>query len=224
MPTLLNVLIVEDHPLIVEAYKTTFNQYCKQKADYHTNFHLWNDLETASQEINKISLSDIDLVILDMQLPLHKKSKFLSGKEVGIALRKKDANTKIIVITSLYDSYQIYSILKSINPEGLLIKNEIGANELNLALENILAGEAYYSQRVYSLIRNKNNHEIYLEPTDHKLLFELSQGSKTNELPHILHLSKTSVERRKRKIKEIFGVVGENDRKLLDAAREKGFI
>ena len=49
-------------------------------------------------------------------------------------------------------------------------------------------------------------------------------GGRTVELPSILPMSIAGVERRKRHIKEAFGISGQDDRALVKIAREKGFI
>ena len=56
------------------------------------------------------------------------------------------------------------------------------------------------------------------------MLYELSSGTKMNELPQVLPLSIAALERRKRILKDVFDVVGKGDRALLISARERGFI
>ena len=59
---------------------------------------------------------------------------------------------------------------------------------------------------------------------DRKILYELSQGTKMNELPNVLPLSIAALERRKRILKDVFNVSGKGDRDLLKLAQNKGFI
>ena len=44
------------------------------------------------------------------------------------------------------------------------------------------------------------------------------------ELPDILNMSIGGIERRKRQLKEVFDVSGEEDKVLIAIAKEKGFI
>jgi DNA-binding NarL/FixJ family response regulator len=220
----LNVLIVEDHPIIVEAYTRSFENLRELNKIERNNYTVWNNLQQASSNLNDGSISEFDIVLLDIQLPPCDGVKILSGEDVGIALREKFPKIKILVITSLNDNYRIQNILKSFNPEGLVIKGDIGTKELELAIQAIIDGDNYFSKNVSLLMRSQFMQPIFLEPVDRKLLYELAQGSKTKDLCLLLNLSLTSVERRKRRIKENFNIEGKSDRALLNIAKEKGFL
>ena len=66
--------------------------------------------------------------------------------------------------------------------------------------------------------------EFILDEIDRMLLFELSQGAKTKDLPNFIPLSIAGIEKRKRHLKEIFDISKSDDRTLIKVAREKGFI
>ncbi len=44
------------------------------------------------------------------------------------------------------------------------------------------------------------------------------------DLPELVHLSITAIEKRKRQIKQMFGVTSPDDKDLILIARDKGFI
>jgi len=66
--------------------------------------------------------------------------------------------------------------------------------------------------------------DFVLDKIDRQLLYELSIGTKTKDLPNILPLSMASIEKRKRALKKLFDVTEKGDQSLIKIAKEKGFI
>ena len=74
------------------------------------------------------------------------------------------------------------------------------------------------------ILRKQVSNDFMVDNIDRKMLYELSIGTKMNELPQAIPLSIAALERRKRLLRDMFNVIGKGDRDLLIAAREKGFI
>ncbi|MFL0087526.1 DNA-binding response regulator, partial [Tenacibaculum maritimum] len=66
--------------------------------------------------------------------------------------------------------------------------------------------------------------DYIIDDLDRKILYELSIGTKMKNLPDVVPLSITAIERRKREIKKMFSISSLDDRDLILTAREKGFI
>ncbi|GAB1856210.1 hypothetical protein MHTCC0001_10450 [Flavobacteriaceae bacterium MHTCC 0001] len=226
MITTYNALIIEDHPLIVDAYKQAFIQFSKRNKTVAFNVDTANDCDSAIFKINeaKASKDNIDLVFLDIKIPPSKNGEILSGEDLGVVIRTELPDTKIIVATTFSDNYRINTIFRNVNPEGFLVKNDLSSQELVLSIDKVLYGETYYCKTVIELMRKQVSNEIVIDAIDRKLLFELSQGCKMSELPDYIPLSLAALERRKRHLKEIFGLDDKSDRELLRVAAEKGFI
>ncbi len=223
--TTYNSLIIEDHPLIVDAYKRAFAEVKTQAEDINFNITTVDNCDDALAKIEEAQTgTPIDLAFLDIKLPPSKDGKIISGEDLGVVLRKKLPKTKIIIATTYSDNFRINSIFKYINPEGFLVKNDLNPQELITAIQTILGGAPHYSKSVIELMRKRVSHEIVLDEYDRKLLYELSMGSKMSELPDVIPLSIGAIEKRKRSLKEAFGVLDKNDKALLKAAQEMGFI
>ena len=164
------------------------------------------------------------LIFLDIMLPASKDYNLLSGEDLGFQIKRLLPEHKIIVSTSYSDKYRIHSIFQNLNPEAILIKNDITNNELVDAIKAVLSNLTYYSTTVVDLLKIKLSKDFLLDETDRKLLFEISIGTKTKNLPKVIPLSITSIETRKRRLREIFDVTEKDDELLISIAREKGFI
>jgi len=98
------VLIVEDHPLIIEAYKRALEDYSLQHSTTQFHIHIAHDCDTAEQIINTTSLH---LVFLDVKVPMSKDKRLLSGEDLGILLHNKQPEAKLIMTFTKKDDTHI---------------------------------------------------------------------------------------------------------------------
>ena len=220
------VLLIDDHPRILEAYKNALARIEEQIAHYTFKIDIATDCDKAYRKITEAStLHDgIDLIFLDMRLPPSADGKILSGEDLGLIIKKTLPKSKVIVSTTHTDNYRIHSIFKSIDPDGFLIKNDISPEDIIIAIENVLEDPPYYSKTVIKLLRKNVSNDFLLDNIDRKLLYEISLGTKMKDLPDILPLSIAGIEKRKRNLKDIFDVASGDDKELISKAKEKGFI
>ena len=221
-----SVLIIDDHPLICDAYTNALNLVEKENSDLVFKVSLAHNCDDAFAKIKESSkrLLKYELIFLDIKLPPSKDKRILSGEDLGLKINDLLPEAKVIVSTTYNDNYRIYSLLKSLNPDGLLIKNDITARELVNAINLVLKSPPYYSSSVSQTIRNEMLNDLLLDKIDRRLLYEVSIGTKTKDLPSILPLSIAGVEKRKRNLKSIFDVSDLEDKDLIVKAKEKGFI
>ena len=220
------ILIIEDHPLISEAYKQAFKTI--EDSDEALFFEILEtkNCETAYTAINKHKNNNkkIDIVFLDIMLTQSKDAKIVSGEDLGVIIREALPETKIIVSTFLNNNYRIHNIIKNINPEGFLIKNDVNSKSLVDAINRIMINPPYYSKTVVEILRKNVSSKIMLDDIDRKILYELSIGSKMKELPDVIPLSKAGIEKRKRVLYSVFNIKENSDRQLIIKAKSSGFI
>lgn len=221
-----NALIIDDHPLIAEAYKSAFVYIQKEDTNLSFDISLANDCDSGFSIIKDFANNDkkIDIVFLDMRLPPSQDGTLLSGEDLGLKINKLLPEAKIIVSTTFNDNYRVHSILKNINPDGFLVKNDITPVELIQAIREVLQDPPYYSKTIMKLLRNQVSSDYLLDDIDRKILYELSIGTKTKDLPAMVPLSLAGIEKRKRLLKQIFHIEGSDDRELILVSKEKGFI
>ncbi|MFI1744678.1 response regulator [Thalassobellus sediminis] len=225
MTELINVLIIEDHPLIVSAYENALKLISKKNSRLEFEIDVATNCDIAYKKIKEASnTKKAYFIFLDIKLPPSKNGKIISGEDLGVKIKMLLPNAKIIVATTYNDNYRINSIFKSINPDGLLIKNDLCPKELVNAIESVIGNTPYYSKSVVQLMRKQVSNDLVIDELDRKILYELSRGTKMNELPEIVTLSISAIEKRKRTLKELFNLDKKDDRGLIKIAEEKGFI
>ena len=114
--------MVDDHHMILEGYENVLSRSTLK--DINFNIDIAYSCELAWE---KIESKNYDIVILDINFPLSEDSKFLSGEDLGIKIKKEYPTMKVIILTVLENSFRLHNILNNINPEGFLLKGEVTA-------------------------------------------------------------------------------------------------
>lgn len=225
MKKVFKVLLIDNEPSILEIYEIALNRVSLLINNYTFEIETAKDSETAMQKIVLASKSDgFDIIFLDIKLPPSDDGEILSGEDLGIKINELLPNSKIIISTSYDDNYRIQNLLRNVNPDGFLIKNDTNTEELMNAIINVITAPPYYSRSILKFLRKQISCEFVLDKIDRQLLYEISLGTKMINLPDFIPLSTAALEKRKRHLVEIFNVQGNGDRGLILAAKEKGFI
>lgn len=225
MTNQLNTLIIEDHPFIVEGYKRVLENIALKNSNLDFKITTAKNCDEAIIEIeHAVKHHILDLVFLDISLPPSMDRKLLCGDDLGLKLRSFFPKVKIIIATHLDNNYRLINILKTLKPDGLLLKNELTFKSLTEGVLNVINDVPFYSKPVLKLVRQHISNDFNLDDIDRKILYHLSQGSKTKDLTEEVHLSLSGIESRKRRLNQIFNNDKKSDKALLKLAREKGFL
>ncbi|WP_417868091.1 response regulator [Xanthomarina gelatinilytica] len=218
----INILMIDDHPMILKSYVDVLKDMERASERYRFSIDHAHSTEEAYLFLNMLKGKQLHLIFLDLGLPNNIK---YSGLHLGGDIRMGFPEVKIIIITS-YDSFPlIQQALSTVKPDGLLIKGELNPDSLKIAVNDVLEGIPHYTKTVRKYLTHKEKTPPLLDHYDLLLLYHLSEGKQTKELPAVLHLSITSVERRKRRLKEILKLeAGSTDVQLLNRAKEEGLL
>lgn len=217
------ILIVEDHPLIAEAYKN--NLTSKKFEDYDFIIDIAKNCDRAIEKINDSAGHDkYDLLFLDIQLPEASDGKIISGEDLAVFAKKKLPDAKIIILTMYNENHRIHNILRTVNPDGLLVKDDITSEEFSIAFNAVVNNPPYYSSTVTKFFRNRAIRENLLDEVNRKILFYIAKGVKTKNLVKHIDLSLSAIQKRKMQIKDLFELENANDEQLIHEAKKRGFI
>ena len=222
MATPVNILIVDDHPFIIEAYKNAIKGY-NAKGEYEFSITQAKDCKTGYEAITEAPES-FGIAFFDLSMPVYEEKNIFSGEDLAQLIKKEMPDCKIILLTMHTELLKINTIIKNINPNGLVIKNDLTFDELLLAFDKILKDENYYSQTVVKLVSQIQYDNIEIDAFDKQILFHLSKGTKTKDIPQYVPLSLSAVEKRKLNLKDILEIKGGSDIDLIREAKNKGLL
>ncbi|WP_309612733.1 response regulator [Flavobacterium sp.] len=217
----MNILIVDDHPFIIQAYKNALDKYSQQ--GYEFDVVQANNCKSGYENIVDAK-KPFDVAFFDISMPEYPEKEIYSGEDLAILMKKEMPGCKVILLTMHTELLKINNIIKNINPNGLIIKNDLTFDELIFAFDKIINNESYYSQTVIKLVGQAQYNNIELDAFDKQILFHLSKGVKTKDLPQYIPLSLSAIEKRKLSIREILEVKGGTDIDLINEAKTKGVI
>ena len=220
----IKILMIDDHPMIIEGYQNTLLFTKKENQELYID--IANNCDEAIQYINKAVKNDLpyNVLFVDISLPPSSDGSMSSGEDLAEYARKILPNAKIVILTMFNESYRIHNIIKNIDPEGFLIKSDLTSSELASAFQAVLNNPPFYSGTVNSHIRKSITSDIFIDEKNRKILHLLSQGIKTKNLASHLDISLSAVEKRKKQLKALFSIDDGQDESLLKEARKKGFV
>ncbi|WP_333878047.1 response regulator [Flavobacterium sp.] len=221
MKSPIQILIVDDHPFIIEAYKNAINKYGQNGYEFVVTQA--NNCKSGYENITSPA-QPFDIAFFDISMPEYAEKGIYSGEDLALLMKAEMPDCKVILLTMHTELLKINNIIKNINPSGLIIKNDLTFDELLFAFDKIINNESYYSQTVIKLVGQAQYNNIELDVFDKQILFHLSKGVKTKDLPTYIPLSLSAIEKRKLNIREILEVAGGTDVDLIREAKNKGVI
>ncbi|WP_027125878.1 response regulator [Gelidibacter mesophilus] len=219
----IHILMVDDHPIIIEGYQNTL--MATKKENQTLQIETANDCDTANELLQRAAKEKpFDICFFDISLPGSSNGKLTSGEDLAKMTRDIMPNAKIVILTMFNESFRVHNIIKEINPDGFLIKSDMTSSELAEAFQHILSSPPYYSSTVSNFLKKSVTADIYVDDINRKILHLLSQGIRTITLREHINLSMSAIEKRKKQLKLLFSVNDGKDETLIEEARKKGFL
>jgi len=216
------ILMIDDHPSQLEGYKAILSYNVSDcTIDVTTAFSFEKAYNIITNKTNPINF---DLIFLDWSMPPYTEKNIRTGEDLAYIIKEHLPKAKIVIMTSHLESFLIYSIVKNIEPVGLLVKSDFSADELLNAFDVIINGGVYYSQTVKKSVKELVSGGDYLDSYNRQIITLLSQGIKTKSIPDYLNLSQSAVEKRKTQIKDYLCIEKGTDEDIIKEARKRGFI
>lgn len=217
----MKILIIDDHPMIVDAYITTLSQ--KKVFPEIPKFTVVNTCEEAYLLIDGLTdVNSFDLAIIDQRLPPFAEKNILCGTDLALLLKKKKPRCKIIMCTSHSEILLLYSILKKVEPQGFIVKSDLDSERLCAGILKVLQGLSFYSSTVAFIIAEIEKKELLLDECNRHILEYLYKGYKIEDLTEFVPLSVSSIKRRIALLKEAFAV--RENSSLLREVLLQGFL
>ena len=217
-----NILIVDDHPFIIEGYKNAITRYNPHQ--YEFLISQAHDCKSGYDLIEDENTLHFDVAFLDISMPAYEEKDIYSGEDLAKLILKKMPSCKVILLTMYTELLKIKTIIRTIQPNGLIIKNDLTVDELLFAFDKVMKNDKYYSQSVQKIINQSPHNSIEIDEFDKQILFHLSKGTSVEDMPQYIPISQNAIEKRKASLKELLKVKSGSDEELLKEAKSKGFL
>jgi DNA-binding NarL/FixJ family response regulator len=214
-----DILIIDDHPTQVAGYTSILREVMSDKIDITRCFTFEDAFSIVSS-----GLIAPDLIFLDMTMPAFAEKGIFTGEDMAQQIRSYLPKSRLVIITAHSETFFLYNLVKNIQPEGILIKSDFHARELQEAVNTVMRNETYHSATVRNGIKALLHREKYLDFYNRQIIMLLAQGIKTKHLPEYISISLSAIEKRKAQLKDYFCIDQGSDDQIVNEARKLGFI
>lgn len=173
-----NILIVDDHPIVLAGLRSLISQ-----DGLYTRIQTTSHLCSANEIINQ---ENIDTAIIDLELSEG------NGLELIKQLHHNHPKTKIVVYTMHEEIWTVRQLMDE-DVDAIVLKGD-NPQELLTALHKIEDGKGYYSQQFARLINLQNTRQANLSSREMEVLEYISDVHSTNAIAKELNISTNTVE------------------------------
>lgn len=217
-----NILIVDDHPFIIQGYKNAIIRYNPNDYEFIVNEAI--DCKSAYTLITNPETPVFDIAFLDISMPSYDEKGIYSGEDIAKLLKQYMPNCKIILLTMYTELLKIRTIIDAVNPYGLVIKNDLSFSEFLLVLDKVINNQFYYSQSIQKMMDQSQYKAVEIDLFDQKILFHISKGTKTEDFVHFIPISLNAIETRKINLKTLLDIADGTDIELVKIAKDRGLL
>lgn len=169
-------------------------------------------------------LSNLSLAILDFSMTEYLPYNLQTGGDIAQVIRLKFPAAKIIFISGLLNSLELESLIKNIEPEGIIEKADIEFRDLSTIFLKIIEGDYFYSTSIQERIKENQSKYFFLDYLNLRIIQLISQGVTTKNLPKYLPISLSAIHKRKSKIKIMLNIENSSTEILINECKRLGLI
>ncbi|WP_424001493.1 hypothetical protein [Maribacter sp. IgM3_T14_3] len=225
----MKVLIVEIVPFISETIRDILKYFRDDNINARFKVSVENDFEIAYSNVKRENLYDyyfINFYSNSYQAMTFKEKSIITYDEkLALWIRKHYPEAKLGIITGITSKYRLVEIFKKFNPDVFLIKQETWLADLSKMAFDISLGRKYFSPMLKNIISMKFDTDYgRIDHLDMRIVYHLSNGCPTNQLPEFVPLTISGIEKRKRKLAKLFGLSTSKSFEIVRAARNRGVL
>ena len=201
MPQKINILIVDDHPLVREWLSNLIRQ--------QPDLEVGNETGSAPEALQLIEASKPDIAIVDISLA--------SGSGIELIKSIKASHPRVaVLVLSMHDELLYAERVLRAGAGGYIMKSEATQKVIE-AIRGVLAGEIYVSPKVASLMAQKfiggksGNTIEQLSDRELEVFQLLGRGYSTRQISEHLHIGFKTVQGYTARIKEKLNLANINE-------------
>ncbi|WP_299678376.1 hypothetical protein [uncultured Tenacibaculum sp.] len=182
MPETTKILIADDHQLIIEGILSYL------KGIDNLEIETTNSCDDAYAKI-KVALVDEPFQILFTDLSFDNTDetcKIDGGESLIKTINREEIPIKVGVITGHSETNRIFNVIQNLKPSAYLLKGKCNTNELNFAIQKMLADEVYYTHEIHQKLLKRALIEIQMDDVAVQILKELPNHPKISNLEGII--------------------------------------
>lgn len=212
MCDMINVILVDDHPLMRLGVKASL-------MSYKDEINVAGEASSADELFSILPDKKVDVVLLDIQMP------GMSCEDAVRKLKKDFPKLKILILSSINEDEIIYRLIK-VGIDGFVPKTT-NIEKIKTAIRNVYSGLSYYGVDITKIMGRSNQDTpssslAELTEREKEVIVLCCDGLLSKEIASRLNISHRTVEMHKSNVFKKLGI--NNTIELLKWSIEHGFV
>lgn len=173
----MNIIIIDDDPLVVESLKTIINA---------NNINILAVGYNGQEAVELYDKHRPDLILMDIRM------EKMNGIDATKKILEIDSNAKILLITTFQDEEYIASAL-NLGCKGYILKQNIKG--IIPAINAVYSGNMVFDSKIVSNIKGytRKNLDVNLTDREYEILLLVAEGLNNREIAERLYLSEGTI-------------------------------
>jgi DNA-binding NarL/FixJ family response regulator len=189
----INILLVDDHPLVRDGLRA--------RLEAVPHFKVVAEADGAADALRQAGQCMVDLVLMDINM------RGISGIEATAQFREQFPRIAVLIL-SMHDKLEYVSQAMQAGARGYVLKDAPG-KDIVLAIETVMAGGIYYSAALARQLARPLVQDNQLTMREQEVLQQLANGQSNKQIARTLDLSVRTVETHRLNIKRKLGIEGQ---------------
>ncbi len=203
---MIKVLIVEDHPLLVEGLVNSF-----AKVD---DVEVVATAGTGEDCLKRLKSYPCDIILMDLRLP------DIQGAELAKEILKLYPEIKIIVLTTHQQRFYIQTMIET-GVKGYLLKS-VNFEEILKAIHTVNEGGTYFCKDVMQQLRDDEQNQIFITKRELEVLKLIAAGHTNQDIADKLFISPLTVDSHRKNL--ILKFDAKNTASMISIAVAQGYL
>jgi DNA-binding NarL/FixJ family response regulator len=203
---IISLIIVEDHPVVVEGLQIMFNS--------SGNYCVEGVAGTGKECLLLLQYLSPDVLLLDINLP------DVSGIDLCKMILEKHPDQKILALTTFTERVFIQQMLDN-GALGYVLKNST-PEEIMEGINEVNAGNKYLCAEAENLLKKSQENELMITRRESSVLKLLAEGFTNLEIADKLFISPLTVDSHRKNL--IVKLQARNTASLIKIASDKGLV
>jgi len=189
----IKVLLVDDHPLVLEGIRSVLETY--------DHIEVVGAAASAKEGLAIALTSEPDVVLMDINMPE------MNGIDAIEMFKDQSPSTKLLML-SMHDSREYISTSTMYGASGYVLK-DVSTSEIVAAIEKVADGGTYFSTGVSQALMGEANEPDANSPLttrEQAVLILVADGMSNKDVAAKLDISIRTVETHRKNIKKKLGI------------------